>query len=50
MDSNVEFISVHSMKTEEFLRNEINADDSIMRSKFAQGSEYINKWWKRKSN
>ena len=33
----------------DFLRNEINADELVMRPKFAQGSEYINKWWKRKA-
>jgi len=33
----------------DFLRNEIDADKLVMRPKFAQGSEYINKWWKRKA-
>ena len=33
----------------DFLRNEIGADELVMRPKFAQGSEYINKWWKRKA-
>ena len=33
----------------EFLRNEITADKLVMRPKFTQGSEYINKWWKRKA-
>ena len=33
----------------EFLRGEIEVDKLVMRPKFAQGSEYINKWWKRKA-
>jgi hypothetical protein len=33
----------------DFLRNEIDADKLVMRPKFEQGSEYINKWWKRKA-
>ena len=33
----------------EFLRGEIEVDELVMRPKFAQGSEYINKWWKRKA-
>ena len=33
----------------DYLRNEIDDSDLIMRPKFVQGSEYINKWWKRKS-
>ena len=28
---------------------EIDADKLIMRPKFTQGSEYINKWWKKKA-
>jgi len=33
----------------DYLRNEIDDSDLIMRPKFEQGSEYINKWWKRKA-
>ena len=33
----------------EYLRNEIDDSELVMRPKFVQGSEYINKWWKRKA-
>ena len=33
----------------EYLQNKIDDSDLVMRPKFAQGSEYINKWWKRKA-
>jgi hypothetical protein len=31
----------------EFLRNEITEDKLIIKDKFKQGTEYINKWWKK---
>jgi hypothetical protein len=31
----------------EFLRNEITEDKLIMKDKFKQGVDYINKWWKK---
>ena len=31
----------------EFLRNEITEDKLILKDKFKQGTEYINKWWKK---
>jgi hypothetical protein len=31
----------------EFLRNEITEDQLIMKDKFKQGNEYIQKWWKK---
>jgi hypothetical protein len=31
----------------EFLRNEISEDKLILKDKFKQGTEYINKWWKK---
>jgi hypothetical protein len=31
----------------EFLRNEITEDKLILKDKFNQGTEYINKWWKK---
>jgi hypothetical protein len=31
----------------EFLRNEITEDQLIIKDKFKQGTEYINKWWKK---
>jgi len=31
----------------EFLRNEITEDQLILKDKFKQGTEYINKWWKK---
>jgi hypothetical protein len=31
----------------EFLRNEIGEDKLILKDKFKQGTEYINKWWKK---
>lgn len=31
----------------EFLRNEITEDQLVMKDKFKQGTEYINKWWKK---
>ena len=40
---------LHPYYDGEFLKNEINADELIMRPKFTQGSEYINKWWKKKA-
>ena len=33
----------------EYLKNEIDDSALIMRPKFIQGSDYINKWWKRKA-
>jgi hypothetical protein len=31
----------------EYLRNEITEDKLILKDKFKQGTEYINKWWKK---
>ena len=31
----------------EFLRNEITEDQLVMKDKFKQGNEYIQKWWKK---
>jgi hypothetical protein len=31
----------------EFLRNEITEEQLILKDKFKQGTEYINKWWKK---
>ena len=31
----------------EFLRNEISEDQLVMKDKFKQGNEYIQKWWKK---
>jgi hypothetical protein len=31
----------------EYLRNEISEDKLILKDKFKQGTEYINKWWKK---
>ena len=33
----------------DFLRGEIDDSELILKPKFVQGSEYINKWWKRKA-
>ena len=33
----------------EFLRNEISEDELVLKQKFAEGVDYINRWWKKKA-
>ena len=33
----------------EYLQNNLDDSELIMRKKFIEGSDYINKWWKRKA-
>ena len=33
----------------EYLQNNLDDSDLIMRKKFVEGYDYINKWWKRKA-
>jgi hypothetical protein len=33
----------------EFLRSEIEESELVMKPKFAEGYDYINKWWKRQA-
>ena len=33
----------------EFLRNEISEDELVLKPKFAEGVDYINRWWKKKA-
>ena len=43
------YFSMFYENGKEYLQNKIDDSDLIMRPKFTQGSEYINKWWKRKA-
>ena len=33
----------------EYLRNEINESELVMKKKFVEDYDYINKWWKKKA-
>lgn len=43
------YLSMFYENGKEFLRDEISEDELILRDKLAQGTDYINKWWKRKA-
>lgn len=41
------YIAMMYKNGNEFLRREIPEDELVMKKKFKEGQEYINKWWKR---
>jgi hypothetical protein len=43
------YLSMFYENGKEFLRDEISEDKLVLRDKFAQGIDYITKWWKRKA-
>ena len=43
------YFSMFYENGKEYLQNKIDDSDLIMRKKFAEGYDYINKWWKRKA-
>jgi len=36
-------------RTSEYLRKEIEEDELVMKKKFTEGVDYINRWWKKKA-
>ena len=43
------YFSMFYENGKEYLQNNLDDSDLIMRKKFVEGSKYINKWWKRKA-
>ena len=43
------YFSMFYENGKEYLQNNLDDSDLIMRKKFAEGYDYINKWWKRKA-
>ena len=43
------YFSMFYENGKEYLQNNLDDSDLIMRKKFVEGYDYINKWWKRKA-